>query len=181
MKKLIIGTSVGALFLFVWQFLSFAALDIHGSQMEYTNKQDTILKVLSENLEEGSYFLPRAPREAFQDEQQAMATEKLGTPWAIIHYHETLSNKQGMNMFRGFMIDLLAVFLLSWVLSNMAELTVKTAVLTSLAIGFIGYLSITYLNSIWFETTTLPDLLDAIVQWGLIGAWLGWWLPRGQK
>jgi len=45
-------------------------------------------------------------------------------------------------------------------------------------VGLIGYLTIPYLNSIWFETNSIGHLIDAFVSWGLVGIWLGWWLPR---
>jgi hypothetical protein len=46
------------------------------------------------------------------------------------------------------------------------------------AVGIIGYLTIPYLNSVWFEGSSMGYLVDALVQWGLVGAWLGWWLPK---
>lgn len=179
MKKNIIGIGVGALILFIWQFLSWGLVGIHNSQMAYTENQDAIIEALSENLtEKGTYFVPRAPVGASQEEMQAINDANLGKPWALVQYNPSLSNNMGSNMARGLIIDILAVFLLSWILSQMAQLDMKTAVMTSVAIGIIGYLSISYLNSVWFEGNTIPDLIDAIVSWGIIGAWLGWWLPK---
>ena len=64
MKKTIIGTLVGGIILFMWQFLSWTALDLHRSAQNYSPKQDTILSYLSANLEkEGGYFLPTAQLE----------------------------------------------------------------------------------------------------------------------
>jgi hypothetical protein len=54
----------------------------------------------------------------------------------------------------------------------------KSTVLSSIAVGLIGYFTISYLNSIWFKTESLPDLIDAIVPWALTGGWLGWWLKK---
>lgn len=178
MKKLLIGALVGALILFVWQFLSFALLGIHNSQMDYTPNQDAILKVLEENLEEGTYFLPRAEIGVSMEEEEALMNERLGKPWAMVSYHDSLSNNMGMNMFRGFVIDFISAFLLAWLLMKMANLTFQTSVIASLAIGLIGYFTINYLNSVWFETNSIPDLIDAVVQWGLTGAWMGWWLTK---
>ena len=180
MKKLIIGALVGSLILFIWQFLSFALIGIHNNQMAYTGNQDAILKVLEENLEEGFYFLPRAPMDASQADQQTMMNESIGKPWAMISYHKSMSNNMGMNMLRGWAIDFISALLLAWLLLKMATLDMKTALLSSLAIGLIGYFTINYLNSVWYETNSIPDLIDAVVQWGLTGAWLGWWLPRGK-
>ena len=81
-------------------------------------------------------------------------------------------------MFRGLVADILAGFLLCWILLKFAALDLKTSLLVSLAVGFIGYLAISYTNAIWFELKTLPDLIDALVSWSLVGLWLGWWLKR---
>lgn len=59
--------------------------------------------------------------------------------------------------------------------------SIATVVPKAWAIGIIGYLTIPYLYSIWFETNSLGHLVDALVSWGLVGAWLGWWLPRGEN
>jgi hypothetical protein len=53
-----------------------------------------------------------------------------------------------------------------------------TSIQASIAVGIIGYLTIPYLNTIWFETSSMGYLVDALVQWGLVGVWLGWYLPR---
>ena len=53
MRTLLIGSLVGGLILFLWQFLSWTALNLHGREMQHTPKQDAILQSLSQNLEEG--------------------------------------------------------------------------------------------------------------------------------
>lgn len=53
------------------------------------------------------------------------------------------------------------------------DLDFKTAILSSLAVGIIGYLTIPYLNSIWFEGNSIPQLIDTVFQWGICGTWLG--------
>ena len=178
MKKMLIGALVGGLILFIWQFLSFGPLNLHGSQMEYTPNQDSILQNLSANLSEGTYFMPRAPHSASTEDQQKLYEENIGQPWAVVSYHEKLEMNRNMNMFRGFVVDVVSVFLLCWILLKFATLDFKTSIMSSIAIGLIGYLTINYLDSIWFLNDSVPDLIDAFVQWGLVGAWLGWWLPR---
>lgn len=178
MKNHLIGALVAGLILFFWQFLSWGLLELHGSQMNYTPSQDAILTALEESgLEEGQYFLPRMPFGTAGDKVQEFQMNQVGKPWATITYRKAMTNTMGMNMFRGFIIDFIAAFLLCWVLGKMASLDFKTCLLTSLAIGLISYMTLPYINSIWFETNSLPDLLDAVVSWGIVGAWLGWWLP----
>lgn len=178
MKKLLLPTLAVGVILFVWQFLSWAALNIHGAEQQYTPNQEAVLQVLSEQLEAGSYFLPLAAPGSTADEQEAFMKEHAGKPWAIVHYREAFEVNMAAKLIRGFVIDLVAGFLLVWLLSQMAQADMKRAVLASLAVGFMAYLSIPYLNSIWFEGNTLGHLVDAIVPWGLSGLFLGWWMNR---
>lgn len=177
-KRIIIATAVAGILLFFWQFLSWTALNLHGSEMQYTDKQDAVLQVLSENLKEGSYFLPSLPPDSTPEQQKAYMATAEGKPWATVTYHEAMKMGMGMNMVRAFVIDLLSAFLLIWLLGKMANPSFQTMLLSSLAVGFISYLTIPYLNTIWFETSSLGHLLDAVVQWGLVGLWLGWFLNR---
>ena len=89
-----------------------------------------------------------------------------------------MSTAMGLNMVRGFVVDLFAVFLLIFILQKMGNASFQTIVLSSLSVGLIGYLSVTYVNAIWFQTKTLVDLLDAVVSWGTVGLWLGFWLRK---
>lgn len=176
MKKLIIGALVGAIFLFVWQFVSWSFM--RTSQLQYTAEQDAILECLDGKLQPGQYFLPTVPAGTSFEEHEKLIEPYIGGNWAQINYRNDLSMSMGSNMLRGFVVDFVAVFLLCWLFGKIADLDMKTAVLGSIAVGVIGYLTINYLNSIWFETNSIPDLIDAIVPWALTGAWLGWWLNR---
>ncbi|HAQ37915.1 MAG TPA: hypothetical protein DCQ58_05340, partial [Saprospirales bacterium] len=178
MKKMLIGALVGGLLLFIWQFLSWSLLNVHGSQQQYTASQDTILEMLSNNLEEGTYFLPTVPEGTSQEEAQKFMEEQTGKPWAVVSYHGSMADSMPMNMLRGFAVDFLAALFLCWILMKFSNLTFTNALLSSLAVGFIGYFTVTYLNSIWFEGNTIPELIDVVVSWGLVGVWLGWWLKK---
>lgn len=137
------------------------------------------MEFLNQNItEEGTYMLPGVPPGTSQEQAEISMQANAGKPWASISYHKSMNTNMGMNMFRGFVIDLVAAWLLIWLLMKFRTLNIGTAVQSSIAVGIIGYLTIPYLNSIWFESNSLEHLIDAIVQWGLVGVWLGWWLPR---
>ena len=178
MKNQLVASLVGALLLFVWQFLSWSLLNVHGAEFKYSANQDKIMETLGQNLEEGSFMLPMPPPGSSNEDQQAFMENSMGKPWASIQYHKSMEMNMGMNMFRGVAVDFVAVFLLVWMLLQFANLNFKTILLASLAVGGIGYLTIPYLNSIWFESNTLGYIVDTVVQWGLVGVWLGWWLLR---
>lgn len=179
MSKTLIGTLVGGFILFIWQFLSWTMLNIHGAENTYTPQQDQILTALADiGLEEGTYFLPTAAPGATAEQQEQVMTSALGKPWAKLHYRKVFSMNMGMNMFRGLVVNLLSVFFLCWLLMKFTDQRFSTILLASLAVGAIGYMNIPYIESIWFETNSMGYLVDTVAQWGLVGAWLGWWLPR---
>ncbi len=179
MKKQIIATLVAGVLIFIWQFLSWSLLGVHANEMKYTANQDSILAALSQNITaEGTYFLPTVPPDASMDESQAAMDASKGKPWAIVSYHSAMNTSMGINMFRGLLIDLLAAWLLIWLLLKIPNLNLTTALTASLAVGTIAYLTIPYLNSIWFENKTMGYLIDLVVTWGAVGLWLGWYLPR---
>ena len=175
MSKQIIATLVAALILFFWQFLSWGMLNLHGGEITYTPNQDKIIQALSENLTEAGQY--RVPAGATAEEYQAVMENNNGKPWATINYHPVQSTPFGMNLFRGMVIDLLAAFFLVWILMKFANLDFKDALLASLAVGAIGYMTIPYLNSIWFQTNTMGYIAD-LAGWGIVGAWLGYYLPK---
>jgi hypothetical protein len=178
MKKIIIAALVGGIILFMWQFVSWTLSGLHTGMQKYTPKQDEILKYLGDNLEEGFYYLPTYPEGTSNEEAGKIMENSMGKPWAQVYYHKSLDANMGVNMVRGLVVDILAVLLLSWLLMKMGNASMQTIILTTLAVGFIGYLTDVYTKSIWFETKTLADLIDVIVGWGVVGVWLGWWLRR---
>lgn len=178
-KKLIIGAVVGGLIVFIYQFLSWALINIHKSEQMYTSNQDAIIEYLGTQLtEEGSYFLPTAPPDASSEEQQKIMETSMGKPWAQISYHKSMEMSMGMNMFRGFVADIIAVFLLLWLLLKIPELSMANCIQAAVAVGLVGYLTVSYSDSIWFESNSIPHLIDAILAWALCGAWLGYWINK---
>jgi len=179
MQKQLIGALVGGLILFIWQFISFGPGNLHSSQMQHLPQQDAILEALAANkVPEGEYFIPRLPLDAGGDAQEQMAKDTEGKPWAQINYHHAYELTFGSNLARGFLVDFLSVFLLIWLLVRMKDLDMKTSIIASLIVGAIGYMTISYMDSIWFKSNSIPELIDTVVQWGIVGVWLGWWLNR---
>ncbi|MGB4959272.1 MAG: hypothetical protein WBO36_07340 [Saprospiraceae bacterium] len=178
-SKMIIGALVGGLLIFIWQFLSWSMLNLHGSNQQYTPNQDAILECLSTNLPEGgSYFMPNVPPGTPTEDHQKIMESSIGKPWAIVSYHKSFNMSMGMNMTRGFLADVVAVFLLCWLLGQMTSVSMQKSIMLSIAVGMIGYLTTSYTNAVWFEVNSMPELIDALVSWGLCGAWLGFWLKR---
>jgi hypothetical protein len=180
MKKIIIGSIVGGVLIFLWQFLSWGVGNFHRPVQNYTDKQDAIMSFLnSQNLEEGGYILPSLPRDAKPEDWEGMMKETEGKPWATIQYHKELNHDMAMRIVRALLVDILTVYLLCWLLRRFNVLTFTNILTASLVIGLIVFLNVPYTHSIWYEDhDTWISLLDAIASWGLVGLWLGWWLTR---
>jgi len=184
MKKAIIGAIVGALIIFIWQFLSFALINFHKPAQEYTDKQDAIMSFLaSQELKDGGYFMPNVPSTASNDEAQVVMKKFDGKPWARIEYHNVAENSMNamlMNMVRVLLVNFLIVLLFSWLVSKMNAPSFQTILTGALAVGIIAFLNEPYTGFIWYKTFDIwAYLLDAVVAWGLVGLWLAWWLRRG--
>jgi len=173
-----VGVFAGALFLFIWQFLSWSVLGVHADQFGYAAQQDSILQVLDATLEPGRYLMPAAPPGSSSEEQAAFAASREGQSWAHVSYHHGYTTAMGMHLVRGFAADVLAAALFVWLLLRLGATSVVEGLKVGLAAGMLGFLTIAYLDSIWFNTQSLGYLIDTAVQWGVLGAGLGWWLSR---
>jgi hypothetical protein len=179
MKKLLVGAIVGGIIIFLWQFLSFAALDLHREAQQYTLKQDTLLAVLRANLAEGRYYLPTVPETATNDEEVKAMEQMVGKDWAVIDYHAKYEDTMVMNMVRGLLTNIIIVFLLCWIITRGGPLSFGKIFLCSVFTGFIAFLNFPYTDYIWYNTPGIwPHFVDAVLPWAITGAWLGWWLNR---
>lgn len=178
MKRRIIATIVAGLILFIWQFLSQAALDLHKAEHQYTANQDTILNALaSAGLKTGKYAIPLADPVLGAEAQMKAAAENVGRPSAIINYTTSSTNNMGMNMLRGILANILIMYLFISLLGKANIAGFKNIFAVSLTIGMIGFFNHAYTNYIWFHGTDIfIDMLDAFMGWGLVGLWLGKYL-----
>jgi len=181
MKKNLIGALVGALIIFIWQFLSFAATGLHAPAQRYTEKQTAIMEFLNgQGLEEGGYLLPNMPPGSSFEESMNAEEGMIGKPWVNLQYHKAYEAKMTMNMIRGFLVNAVTVFLFCLLLSRMQWRGAVTIISSAVMIGFIVFLNAPYTNHIWYQTFDIwAHFLDALVSWGLTGLWLSWWLRRG--
>jgi hypothetical protein len=182
MKKIIIASIVGGLIIFLWQFFSYAAGNLHGAVTQYTEKEQAIMDFLAtQELPEGGYIMPSLPQSASQQEWEELMTKNEGKPWAMIQYYKEMKNNMVSNMIRGFSVNIILVFIFCLILAELRTLTFKKVLLSSLGVGLIIFLNSPYTNHIWFPMFDIRfHLLDAIVAWGLTGVWLGWYLTRGK-
>lgn len=180
MKKSLIAAIVGGIIIFFWQFLSNAALDLHRTSQQYTPKQDTILPYLSQQLEEGRYYLPTYPAGASSEEARKTMAAAEGKPWAIVEVHKSWNGADmTMNLIRSLLTNMIMVFLLVWILQRGNFSSFSSIFLSSVFVGLIGFLYFPYANFIWYKTPGIwAHFNDGWVAWAVNGLWLGWYLRR---
>lgn len=185
MKKTIIGAVVGGLLIFAWQFMTWGFLNLHEAQQRYTPKQDSILSYLNTQFsEDGAYMLPTFPPGTSRDEMEVKMKDMVGKPWAHVVYHKSAPgmDKMLMNMGRNLLVNIFIVWLLCWLLMKIPMPSFGTVFMGSLGTGLIVFLNSTYTMHIWYGTFDLmAHFTDALIEWGVNGLWLGWWLRRGQR
>jgi len=180
MKKILIGGLVGGILLFAWQTVSWTVANLHEKGQQYTPKQDSILNYLnSSGLAEGSYYLPNSAPGTSMDEMQKQMDASMGKPWAMIRYYKEMNFNMGMNMARGALSNIIIVCLLCWIFAKIGSGTFSTYLIASIAVGIICFTNGAYTGHIWYPLHDInAHFIDALASWGLVGVWLGWWMPR---
>lgn len=180
MKKLVIGSIVGGILIFIWQTLSWTVLDLHRPGQEYTPKQDSILSYLNSQFsEDGSYMLPNYQKGISSDEMQKEMKEHQGKPWVQIQYHKAMNTNMGANIGRGLITDIILVAFLCWILMKIPAPGFGTIFTACIFIGVIVFTNSPYTVHIWYPKADISaHLIDALLSWALCGVWLGWWLNR---
>jgi hypothetical protein len=180
MKKILIGGIVGGILLFAWQTISWTVANLHDKGQQYTPKQDSIMSALASiGIEEGSYMVPREKPGASMEDSEKMMKEMEGKPWAKLTYYKAWNLNIGMNMARGAIANIIIVCLLCWIFAKMGSQGFTTYLLASIFVGIICFTNGPYTGHIWYPLHDVnAHLMDALVSWGLVGLWLGWWMSR---
>jgi F0F1-type ATP synthase assembly protein I len=180
MKKIIIGSLVGGILIFIWQTLSWTAFNLHDAAQAYTPKQDSIMNFLNSQFsEDGSYHLARLPNTASGEEMQKHMDVIKGKPWAQVQYHKAFDVNMGVNIAKGLIADIITVAFLCWILMRIASSNPGTIFTACLFVGVIVFINSPYTQHIWYpKADIMAHFIDALVSWALCGVWLGWYLTR---
>lgn len=174
MKKIILPSFVIAITLWMWQFVSFAAANLHSGGQQYTPYQDTIASFIGKlNLADGEYLIPQVdPKKP--DMKMEDWNQYYGKPWMFLKYYNNREDVMGMNMIRGFSSNWVAGFIIIYLLNLMGSMKLIKSILTTLGMGFVVFIYVPYTNHIWFpDFDTLITLLDCLAPFALIGVWNG--------
>lgn len=170
-KIWILPSLVFGCILFFWQFLSFAALNLHENAQQYTPLQDSICKVLQTfNLKEGGYMLPQ-PQPGLSTEawesQNAVLSQN---PWIRMNYYTSRNVSMIKPLLLGFLSDLILGIIILWILHQCAKESKLKHILISIVIGIIAFIYIPLTNHIWFPSFDIwAYAIDAIIPFAAIG------------
>ncbi len=180
MKKILIGGLIGGILLFAWQTISWTVANLHEKGQQYTSKQDSMLSFLANSgLEEGSYMMPTLPPGTSMNDMEKLMGPYVGKPWARLTYYKAMNVNMGTNMIKGILANIIIVSLLCWIFAKINSTSFSTYFISCLAIGIICFTNGVYTGHIWYPLFDInAHMIDALASWGLVGIWLGWWMPR---
>jgi hypothetical protein len=181
MKKALIGAFVGAILVFGWQAVSHMFLHHHDPAYKQIAGQETVIQTLSEVFkEDGQYLVPRPDATLSQEEMAKFEESRKGKPWALVTYHSANDVDMGMAVLRSFTTAFLSVLIFIGLMGKNRG-NFFTVFLKSMGVAAFVFAFVYYNSNIWLQTpweVIRPELLDLLVEWGLCGIWLGWWLNR---
>ena len=179
MKKILIGSIVGALIMFIWSFLAWMILPIHANTYKYTDKQEAILKALADNnLETGIYGMPSAPT---KEEQMKIMENNKGKPGAALFYTKEDPGMGGSQYIFGILFNFILVFAACMLLAaNMGGTFFSRwwmVMMVAVVVIFQTYMmQWNWMGNGWGYTKDF--VLDTALGWAINGLWLSWWFGR---
>ncbi len=174
MKQHIFFSLIGGSILWIWQFISFAAADLHHSAHAFTPEQDALLAAIeATGLPEGTYFLGQTDPALIASGERT-GFEPYDGPWALLHWDRSFDQNMGMNMVRGLFVCLFVAAFLYQILRWMRLPSAGRGAMTGLLVGLMSFLAIPYTDFIWYEGPDIfAHLADAVVPWLLMGVVAG--------
>ena len=190
MKKFIIASLVGALIIFIYSSLSWMMSPVHMHTFRYAPKQDSIMNALNKLMPgPGAYMMPLADNRKvgmfdskYREEEETNMKAMVGKPSAVIFY--TVGKAMNpMQVIKGFLLNLFTV-IFAVILFAMAKDKLNTFFMRwwmFIVIGFIVAFNSHLLEWNWMGYPwhyIKGFVIDTIMEWGLCGAWLAWYLGR---
>ncbi len=190
MKRLLIGSLVGGVIIFIYLAISWTVSPLHLQTFKYTPAQDSVLAALKAVDEPGAYMLPAADnRNAagmdadFQKREAAVAEARIGHPAAVVIYTPSMPPMNAFAFLGALIADILAVLAVSVIL---------VAARDRLSGFFQRWWIVMLVPLIMLCLDHAPQLIwmgypfhyvsgfitDAFFEWAIVGAWLAWWFRR---
>lgn len=181
MKRIIIGTLVGALIYFGFQTIMWMG-GFHKDFYTYATKQDTVLNVLSSSLPtEGLYMMPMADPKSpdFKTQQENLEKTMIGNPWAMVFYHPKMDDFSATYMLLGLFYSLIAALITAIVLYYARFPGFWWRFFISMAFAVFTLTQGVLSNMNWWSfpwSFIGPQVFDLVAGWGLCSVWLAWFI-----
>ena len=184
MSKVITGTLIGTIIVFVYQSLSWMVLPVHKNSFKYTPAQDSVLSSITKNLsEDGRYMLPNLPPNASEEDHQKMWDTMQGKPNAIVSYWKSTEIDMLKPIVIGFILNLISVWVIAIGLSKSVTLlrSFGARFTAAATYGVVVTCQATLMDWNWMHTHShylSGMLIDNVVITLLLSSWLAWWFGR---
>jgi hypothetical protein len=185
MKKALIAALVGAVIMFLWQFLSHMMLSgtLHKMQGLTPDMESQVIAGLS-GAEDGVYMIPAPKPDATWSEHQEMMKQHEGKPWGIINYHKSMAGPDPMQMVWGFILDFIGILIVVTMMGYGRDrlMTFGQRWWFVILAGLFMIVMHLLMDWNWWGYPvdyTMMESLDRLIMWGLTGLWLAWYLGRG--
>ncbi|QBZ97810.1 hypothetical protein [Flavobacterium sangjuense] len=183
MKKVVIGSLVGALIFFVFQTIMWMG-GFHNDFSIYTPNQGAIMQTLNTNLtQDGVYYMPSADWNApnSEAETEKIMNESVGKPWAMVFYHTKMNAMDSSQMAKGFLYSLLACLLVAFVLYSGSYPTFGKRFAVSMCFSLFVLLECTFTEMNWWDFPwhyVKSTVYDMIIGWALVSLWFAWYVKE---
>jgi hypothetical protein len=175
MKKLLLGSLVGGIALFLWGWLSWV-IPIHTGSIHTISNEDTVMTAMQMNMEQrGVYIFPGMPTttdKAVVDEYSQKYKD--GPVGMIIYDPEGSDPMSPAQMIIGFIISFLSAFFVAWFLSR-STAAASTYIARVAYCGMLGIfvsVSVHLVNWNWMgfpPDYTVGWIIDTIIGWLVAG------------
>jgi hypothetical protein len=177
MKKVLLSALLGMIVLFVWGFLSWTVIHIHGSSLQPLPNGDALANQLSENLPaSGVYYYPQEPAPDASDAEKNDLLEKhMEGPIFSVFYNEQGADMMNPLIFiKGLVISFLIAFLIAFIMKQVVDLlgVYIQRLLFVMGIAVLAVLGTFITQWNWMYWPTLYSLMmsfDLIIGWTLAG------------
>ena len=184
--RIAIAALLGAVVMFVWQFIAHMLLPIGMMGFHMPQNEDAVLSAVSTGLTErpGIYMLPSVDPAKMGDEatMNAWAEKASKNPnvFAVVNAPAPDPKSMTPQLVKQFVTDFLGAALIAFVLAATAW-TFGLRIVGSIVFGLFGWL----LNIVplwnWYRFPSdfmVGNLLEQGIGWGLAGVAISWWLGR---
>ena len=182
--KIIISSLVGAIIVFVFQAMSWMFLGIHATSTQAAANDEQVMTALNANMKESAvYDIPHWDMKGSKEDQEKMAKEMEGKPWARVIFHASHEMSMSTPMIRGFILDLLGMLMVAFIISKSAG-SFGSHFMTAMYMAIYSLCLTVLMDWNWWSTPmsfVSGLIIDSLIIGVLSGLWMGWYWSRGTK